>query len=508
MNKRGKVILIGGGPGDPDLLTIKGKRCIKKADVIVYDYLVNERLLNYAREDAEVIYVGKKGGEHTLPQEKINDLIVDKAKEGKIVARLKGGDPFVFGRGGEEAEILADHGVDFEIVPGVTAAIAVPAYAGIPLTHRDFTSTVTFITGHEDPSKERSSIAWDKISTGAGSLIFLMGVKNLHNIVENLINNGRGPETPVAIVRWGTTKYQETVVGRLNNIIDLAKEKKILPPAIIIIGDVVRLREKLNWFEDRPLLGKKIIVTRAQAQASDFSTLLEGYGAIPIEFPTIETIPPESWDGFDNAIEGLDGYDWIIFTSVNGVRSFLKRLPLKNKDIRDLKGIRICTIGPKTAKEIERLGIGIDFVPPEYRAETIVEGLKERGIKGKRALLPRAAEARDLLPIELREMGVELEVVEAYRTVKPLEKTNEIRRALKEGEIDVITFTSSSTVSNFVEMFGKEDFPKLINGVVIASIGPVTAKRGEEFGLISDIIPKEYTIEALAEAINEYFIRR
>ncbi len=506
MGKRGKVILIGGGPGDPDLLTIKGKKCIEKADVIVYDYLVSERLLKYAREDALVIYVGKKGGEHTLPQDKINDLIVDKAKEGKVVARLKGGDPFIFGRGGEEAEILAEHGISFEIVPGVTAAISVPAYAGIPLTHRDFTSTVAFITGHEDPTKKRSSIAWDKISTGVGTLVFLMGIKNLHNIVENLVKNGRAPDTPVAIVRWGTTSNQETVVGSLSNIIDLVKERKIAPPAIIIVGDVISLREKLNWFEAKPLLGKKIIVTRARAQASGFATLLEGYGAIPIQFPTIETIPPKSWDGLDSAIEGLEGYDWIIFTSVNGVRSFLERLRVKDKDIRDLKGIRICTIGPKTAYEIERLGLSVDFVPSEYRAEAVVEGLKKRGIKGKRVLLPRAADARDVLPNELKEMGVELEVVEAYRTVKPSEKANEVRRDLKGGEIDVITFTSSSTVNNFVGMFDKEDLPKLINGVVIASIGPVTAKTAEELGLRSDIIPKDYTIEALAEAINEYFI--
>jgi len=506
LGKRGKVILIGGGPGDPDLLTIRGKECIEKADVIVYDYLVSEKLLKYAREDALVIYVGKKGGEHTLPQDKINDLIADKAKEGKVVARLKGGDPFIFGRGGEEAEILADHGIPFEIIPGVTAAISVPAYAGIPLTHRDFTSTVAFITGHEDPAKRRSNIAWDKISTGAGTLVFLMGIKNLHNIVENLINNGRPPETPVAIVRWGTTNNQETVVGRLSNIIDLAKERKVAPPAIIIIGDVVMLREKLNWFENRPLLGKKIIVTRARAQASDFSTLLEGYGAIPIQFPTIETIPPESWDGLDSAIEGLAGYDWIIFTSVNGVRSFLERLRVKGKDVRDLKGVRICTIGPKTAAEIERLGIGIDFVPPEYRAEAVVEGLKEMGIKGKRALLPRAADARNVLPDELKEMGVELEVVEVYRTVSPSEKTNVIRRLMKDGEIDVITFTSSSTVNNFVGMFDKKDIPKLINGVVIASIGPVTAKTADDLGLKSVIVPKDYTMEALAEAINEYFI--
>lgn len=290
--KKGKVYLIGAGPGDPGLITVKGLACLEKADVVVYDYLANEKLLSHVKEGAERVYVGKKGGDHTLPQDQINRLIVEKASEGKAVARLKGGDPFIFGRGGEEAEELVSAGIPFEIVPGVTSAIAAPAYAGIPLTHRDFTSTVAFITGHEDPTKEESKIAWNKISTGAGTLVFLMGVGNLRNIAEGLIRNGRNPETPVALIRWGTLPEQETILGKLSNIADIAQSRKLKPPVIILVGEVVTLREKLNWFEALPLFGKKILVTRAREQASELSEGLGELGAMAIEFPTIGILPP------------------------------------------------------------------------------------------------------------------------------------------------------------------------------------------------------------------------
>lgn len=506
--KEGKIYLIGAGPGDPGLITLKGMECIKKADVVIYDYLANPKLLEYAKEDAELIYVGKKGGDHTCSQSGINDVIIQKAKEGKIVARLKGGDPFIFGRGGEEAEELAKERVSFEIVPGVTSAISVPAYAGIPLTHRNFTSDVAFITGHEDQKKDKSGIAWDKVSIGTGTLVFLMGVRNLSRIVKNLIENGRDSKTPVALIRWGTFGKQDTLIGNLETIAGLAKKKNFTPPAITVVGEVVKLRDKLNWFETKPLFGRRIIVTRARSQASEFSNLLREYGAEPLEFPTIEVTPPESFDALDKAIDNLEEYDWLILTSVNGVRFFLERLKLRSRDIRDLKGIRICTIGPRTAEEIEKLGIKIDFVPEEYRAESIVEGLKRRGIKGKNILLPRAEEAREVLPEEIRNSSGRVDVVTAYKSVKPQRGRETVHGFLKEGEIDVITFTSSSTVRNFVSMFDRDELPALIKGVTIASIGPITLETANDLGIETDIMPEKYTIPALTEAIVSYFLKK
>lgn len=502
---KGKVYIIGAGPGDPGLITVKAIERIKEADVVVYDYLANKKFLEYAKKGAEISYVGKIGGAHTLPQEGINELLVKKAKEGKVVARLKGGDPFIFGRGGEEAEALAESDISFEVVPGVTSAIAAPAYAGIPLTHRDFTSTVAFITGHEDPTKDESDIAWDKISTGVGTLVFLMGVKNLTQNIQKLIENGRDPKTPVALIRWGTTPEQETLIGRLDDIVERAKERALKPPVVMVVGDVVSLKDKLNWFEGRPLSGKRVIVTRAREQASEFSDLLEGSGAEVIEFPTIEIAPPRSWRELDNAIKRVSRYDWIIFTSVNGVRYLVERLRRLGKDIRELKGVKVCAIGPRTAEAIESLGINVDLTPKEYRGEAIIEGLGRRRIKGKRFLIPRALKAREILPEEIKRLGGKVDVVTAYRTVKPGEKTEAIRQLLKEGKIDVVTFTSSSTVTNFVGMFEKGEIPCLLNGIVVACIGPITRDTASRFGIKTSIMPEKYTIPALTEAIVEYF---
>lgn len=501
--KKGKVYLIGAGPGDPGLITLKGIDCIKESDVIVYDYLTNEKFLTYAKPGATAIYVGKKGGEHTLPQEQINELLITKAKEDKIVARLKGGDPFVFGRGGEEAEALVSAGISFEVVPGVSSGIAVPAYAGIPLSHRDYTSTVAFITGRRDPTKIETSIAWDKLATGAGTLVFMMGVRTLPEIVENLIKYGRDPKTPVAVIRWGTRVDQETLVGTLDGIVHLAKERDLLPPALTIVGDVVRLRDKLNWFEKKPLFGKRIMITRAREQAKEFAQLLESCGAEVIQFPTIEVVPPRSWKEADNAIKKLSGFDWLIFTSVNGVRFFTERLRKNKKDLRALEGIRICAIGPRTAEEIERLGISPDFVPAEYRAEAILRGLKR--VKGARVLIPRAKVAREILPEELIKKGAKVKVVPVYRNVKPKADLQKVMALLSEGKISTITFTSSSTVKNFVELLEGENYLKVLDRVRIACIGPVTAKTAEELGIKTHIMPKKYTIPALTEAIVEYW---
>jgi uroporphyrinogen III methyltransferase / synthase len=504
----GKVYLVGAGPGDPGLLTLKGKDCLAKADVVVYDNLANRAFLKFAGPEAELVYVGKQGGDHTLGQEEINALIIQRAQTGCMVVRLKGGDPFIFGRGGEEAQELVKAGISFEVVPGITSAIAVPGYAGIPLTHRDFTSTVAFITGHEDPRKEQSSIAWDKIATGAGTLVFLMGVGNLPRIADRLMRHGRPPETPVAVIRNGTTAEQESIVSDLRHIAQVSRERNLKPPAVILVGEVVGLRKELNWFEERPLFGRRIVVTRAREQASSFLEGLTRLGAEGIEFPTIEIAPPESWQPLDQAIQSIATYDWMLFTSVNGVRHFLARLEKQGKDVRDLKGVKIGAIGPKTAEEWKRMGITPDLVPEEYRAEALADLFTDGAAQGLRILLPRAAAAREVLPEELTRRGARVDVVPAYRTIKPPQKQNQVENLLDEGKIDMITFTSSSTVTYFLEMFHGKDpatLKKWISGTSIACIGPVTADTAREKGLNVNLVPEKYTIEALTGAIVEYF---
>ena len=502
--QRGRVYLIGAGPGDPALVTLKAVECLRRAEVIVYDYLASEKLLEFAPQEAERIYVGKQAGHHAMSQEQINALLVEKGRS-SVVVRLKGGDPFIFGRGGEEALALRQGGIDFEVVPGVTSAIAVPAYAGIPLTHRGLSASVAFVTGHEMPGKETSDIHWDRLATGVGTLVFLMGVKNLELISSQLIAHGRPAETPVAIIRWGTTAEQQTGTGTLGNIAQVAEEIGIKPPAIIVVGDVVGLRQDLNWFEERPLFGKTVIVTRAREQASDFRALLEGKGARCVEFPTIEVVPPTSWAPLDNALENLTQYNWVIFTSVNGVRFFFQRLKEQDKDVRSLYGIRIGAIGPKTAARLRELGLRLDLVPSEYRAEAVIDSLGEKEVKGKRFLLPRAAKAREILPEKIEEMGGHADVVPIYETVRPNVRSEEVRNLLQEGLISCITFTSSSTVQNFAAMFPADDLSTLAEKAVIACIGPITAETAHEHGLEVKIMPAEYTIEALATKIVEYF---
>ncbi len=504
---KGKVYLVGAGPGDPGLLTIRARECIKEAGVVVYDNLANKAFLDYAREGAELIYVGKRGGSHTMNQEDINRLLCEKAGEGLKVVRLKGGDPFIFGRGGEEAQELVRAGIPFEVIPGVTSAIAVPAYGGIPLTHRDYTATVAFITGHEDPAKEESNIDYEKLATGAGTLVFLMGMGNLGEIARMLIRHGRRPDTPVAVIHRGTTPLQRSVVGKLRDIADIAEKEGIGPPGIIVVGEIVNLRSELNWFEKRPLFGKRIVVTRAREQASDFLKGLTGLGADCIEFPTIEVVPPSSWDGLDRAIRSLDSYQWVLFTSVNGVRYFFKRMEINGKDSRDLKGVKVGAIGPRTAEAIQERGIRPDLVPNEYRAEALIEAFKQEGAGDLKILLPRAAEAREILPGELKGMGARVDVVEAYRTVMPEAGAENVRTMLEKGEIDMVTFTSSSTVRNFMAMFkGKDDqVRRWMERVAVACIGPVTARTAEEKGLRVALAPKEYTIDSLISAIVDYY---
>ncbi len=501
----GKVYLVGAGPGDPELITLKGLECIKNADVIIYDYLASPSLLKHAREHAEIIYVGKKGGDHTLSQDRINALIAEKAQKGFTVTRLKGGDPFIFGRGGEEAEVLIDARIPFEIIPGVTSAIAAPAYAGIPLTHRKFTSTIAFVTGHEDPSKAESNIDWAALAKGIGTLVFLMGVKNLPHITDRLMHHGMSPDTPVALVRWGTTPKQTTVSGKLDTIVERTKAAGLKPPAIIVVGHVVKLREKMRWFETRPLMGQCIVVTRAREQASDLVKRLSDLGAECLECPTIKVSPPQDVKPLDRAMENLSSYDWLIFTSVNGVNFFFERLFQKNKDVRALKDIHTAVIGPATEKRLFDFGLKSDIVPESYRAESVVKAFAGKDVTGRKILLPRAKEARPVLPLELKKMGAIVDEVTAYCTHAVKDNTDVLSARLKERSIDMITFTSSSTVKNFRALFPNEDLKDLMRGVTIASIGPVTADTARDLGFDVHIIAESYTIPGLCQAILTHF---
>ena len=502
---KGKVYLIGAGPGDPGLITVKGLECIEKADVIIYDYLASPMFLQHAKKNAEIIYVGKKGGDHTLSQDKISALIVEKANTGLTVARLKGGDPFIFGRGAEEVEELIKAGISFEIVPGVTSAIAAPAYAGIPLTHRSFTSTVAFVTGHEDPTKEESSINWAALAKGMGTIVFLMGVKNLPNITSQLIGHGMDNDTPVALVQWGTTSRQFTITGTLDNIVERVKSAGLKSPAIIIVGQVIKLRETMQWFENRPLMGKRIVVTRAREQASELVKVLSDLGAECLECPTIKVVPPDDWKPLDTAIENLFSYDWLVFTSVNGVNFFFERLFKQNRDVRALSNLRTASIGPATAKRMFDFGLKSDIVPKSYMAESVIEAFAQEDIKGKRVLLPRAKEARPILPVELAKMGAEVNEVTAYRTEEVRDNVDILMTGLEQGTVDLITFTSSSTVKNFHAIIPPAKFNDLMKGVTIAAIGPITADTAKELGIDIHIIAKSYTIPGLCDAIKEFY---
>jgi uroporphyrinogen III methyltransferase/synthase len=502
---KAKVYLVGAGPGDPGLITVKGKESIQTADVIIYDYLASPALLRYAPPNAEMIYVGKKGGDHTLSQDGINALIVEKSKAGLTVCRLKGGDPFIFGRGGEEAEVLVSKGIPYEVVPGVTSAVAAAAYAGIPLTHRKLTATLAFVTGHEDPHKVESSIDWESLARGIGTLVFFMGVKNLPDITQKLIANGKSPDTPVALIRWGTTPGQKTVTGNLDNISERVKEAGLKAPAIIVVGKVVDLRNTLKWFETRPLLGKRIIVTRAREQASDLVRQLSDLGAECLEYPTIKIVPAENLKPMDEVIKNLSAYDWIVFTSVNGVKFFFERLFEMGLDVRDLNHIRTAAIGPATAERLFEFGLKSDIIPKNYRAEAVVEAFRRENLDGKKILLPRAGEARPVLPVELRNMGADVHEVTAYLTEKVRDNADLLVGQLEEKTIDMITFTSSSTVNNFKSLLPPDKFTQLIDGAKIASIGPITTDTASELGFKVDVTAESYTIPGLCEAILKYY---
>ena len=494
------VYLTGAGPGDAKLITVKGIELIKQADCVIYDYLVNPDLLKFSRRDCKLIYVGKKSGAHTFSQDKINQLLVKQARLHNIVVRLKGGDPFIFGRGAEEALYLKKHKINFEIVPGVTSAIAVATYAGIPLTARSQNSTVGFITGNEDPEKKDSNINWKALVQGLGTLVFLMGIGNLEKIVQKLIESGKPLNTPVAIIRWGTTTRQRTTTGILKNIVQLAKKNKIAPPAIIVVGEVVKLRKDLNWFEKRPLLGKRIVVTRIREQASALSEKLIALGAEVIEIPVIKIVSLKADKQLGEAFLHQE-YDWIFFTSQNGVTEFVEFLQRSGKDSRIFGNTQVCAIGSETAKSLTAIGIKPDYVPAQFCAEAIVKHFEEIGLNTGSALILRAKEARDVLPDGLKRLGFQVKVIDLYDTLTEKESVPKLRECLKQG-VDLVTFASSSSVKSFMKLLGK-DYCRLLKGVGIISIGPVTSATIREYSLKVNKEAKVYMIDGLVEAIKK-----
>jgi uroporphyrinogen III methyltransferase/synthase len=495
MPKIGKCLLAGAGPGDIGLVTLRTKEAIEQADVVIYDYLCNPEILNWARPNAEIVYAGKQAAAHTLSQSEINDLIVRRAKEGKLVVRLKGGDPFVFGRGAEEAEVLAEAGIPFEIVPGITSAIAVPSYAGIPVTHRDVTSSFTVFTGHEDPTKEESAIDYAALVQGRGTLVMLMGAARLSKVVAELRAHGASPTMPVALIRWGTTGRQETVIGKLENIEEVALD--IEPPVVAVFGDVVSYRQRLKWFEDRPLFGRRIVVTRTRQQAGALSAQLRSLGAEVTELPTIKIVPPENLMEFGELVRDSFQYDWVVFTSPNGVTAFFELFFKLYDDARALGNARTAAIGPGTAKRVKDFHLAVDLQPEEAVAERLVEAFqRHESVENLKFLLVRAANARDVLPKRLTQMGAIVDEAIAYRTVPETDDITGARKRFIDEGADLITFSSSSTVENFLAM--KLPWPK---GIKTASIGPITSGTMKEAGLQVDVEATQHDIDGLVDAI-------
>jgi len=500
---KGKVYLIGAGPGDPGLITLKAVNCLAKADVVVYDHLVSSLILDYAPAGAEKIYAGKTGGVHFAEQDEINGVLIRKATLGKTVVRLKGGDPFVLGRGGEEAEALRKNNIRFEIVPGVTSAVAVPAYAGIPVTHRGLASSLAIITGHEDPSKKSSSINWAKLATATDTLVILMGMQNLTQITALLIKHGRRASTPVAVIRDGTLPSQVCITGTLRDIAGRASKAGLKAPVVIVIGDVVKLRESLRWFDSLPLFGKRILVTRAARQAGSFEKLLTEHGALPVRFSSIAIKPLGANKKLDDALSHLDKYDWIAFTSVNGVEAFFSCMRDSGLDSRCLSGLKIGAIGPMTGQALQKMGIAADYMPAEFTGRGFVAGLKKQQAGRQRFLLPRADIADDEIVQGLKKLGAGVDEIAVYSTTRPRSNKARLKELLFKDNIDIMTFTSSSTVTNLLHSLSKAEISQI--RPEIACIGPKTARTAAEAGLKVAIIAREQTMPGLLAAMEDYF---
>ena len=498
----GKVYLVGAGPGDVGLLTLRGAELLGQADVVVYDALVNQDLLRLAPKDAEIIYGGKRSKDHAIPQDDLNKLLIAKAREGKTVVRLKGGDPYVFGRGGEEAEELADAKIPFEVVPGISSTVAGPNYAGIPITHRDHCSSYTVITGHEDPTKEESGIDWAQVAKSPGTKVILMGVERIRRIAEALMANGMAATTPVAMVRWGTTGRQQSIEGSLATIAEVVEKAQFAAPAVTVIGDVVRLRGKLNWYENRPLFGRRIVVTRTREQASQLSRQLRDLSAEVLEIPTIKIAPPDRPADLADALLELNSYDWIVFTSPNGVTMFFEYFFKAFEDMRDIGGVRIAAVGPATAARLKELHLKVDLMPDEYvTAKIALAFTKYESIENLKILLMRAEVANPELPQALEALGAIVDDVACYKTVPETEDINGAAAKLLESGADWITFTSSSTVENFHARFDLPALLKKFPQIKLASIGPETTKALVALGLTPTVEGKPHTIEGLVKAL-------
>jgi uroporphyrinogen III methyltransferase/synthase len=503
MQSKGTVYLVGAGPGDAGLLTLRGAELLGRADVVVYDALVNPDLLRLAPKLAEIVYAGKRAKEHAIPQNELNHLLIRKAREGKCVVRLKGGDPYIFGRGGEEAEELAASGIPFEVVPGISSIVAGPNYAGIPLTHREHCSSFTVITGHEDPTKDETALDYDQLAKTPGTKVILMGVERIRQIADSLMERGMDRATPVGMVRWGTTGQQESIEATLGNIADVVAEKKFSAPAVTVIGDVVKLRGKLNWFENRALFGHRIVVTRTREQASELSARLKDLGAEVLEVPTIKIVPPDEKQPLLEAMEGLGEYDWIIFTSPNGVVAFFEYFFKAFEDVRALGNLRIAAVGPATAAKLKELHLRVDVMPEEYLTKKVAKAIRDfESIENLRFLLARAQVANRELSKELEDLGGIVDDVAVYKTVPETEDRTGVAAKLLESGADWITFTSSSTVENFHARF---DLPGLIARfpqIRLASIGPETSKAIRALGSNPAVEAKPHNIEGLVEALR------
>ncbi|MCC6273709.1 MAG: uroporphyrinogen-III C-methyltransferase [Deltaproteobacteria bacterium] len=507
----GTVYLVGAGPGDPGLLTLKAQACLERADLVFFDQLVNPEILSHCPR-AKRFDVGKRGHRGHFPQDKIAQLLVQAARRHHVVVRLKGGDPFVFGRGGEEAEALRRAGVPFEIVPGVTSAVAVPAYAGIPVTHRGFGSSVAFVTGHEDPEKpgrrvRTPAIDWEALAR-IPTLVLLMGVKTLEDNFARLVRAGKSPATPAAIVEWGTYPRQRSRVGDLRSLPMLAKRAGIRPPAVTVVGEVVRLKPDLDWYEAKPLFGRRILVTRAGDQASELSRRLREAGAQPLELSALEIRPPRSWAALDRALAGIEGYDWLIFTSVHAVEAFLLRLKKFRKGPRALSFLKIAAVGPVTARRLEEAGFSVARLGESFTSEALGRALRARELKGKRILFPRAEVAREAFVSDLRKKGASVEVVFAYRTGLPRLSRRKILTALGAAPVDLLTFASGATAENLARLLRQAGLWERFRKVPAAAIGPVTRAAARRAGFRVVAMPRTHTIEALVEAIASYFSKK
>lgn len=499
----GKVYLVGAGPGDARLLTLRAAELIRDADLIALDALVSKDIAARIPKTAEVVYVGKRASAHALPQDQINRLLISEAKKGKRVVRLKGGDPFVFGRGGEEAEEIIAAGVGVEIVPGISSSIAGPAYAGIPVTHRSFATSLTLVTGHE--ADESTGIRWPALAQLDGTIVFMMGFANLPVIAQKLTEHGMSADRPVAVISNGTRPEQRTVTGTLRNIEARVAEAKLPTPALIVVGEVVRLHEVINWFESKPLFGKRVVVTRAREQASQLVDLFTESGASVLQFPTIEIAPPSSWTSLDAMIDG--NYQLLVFSSIHGVRSFFERLQAKNRDARSLHGVRIAAVGDTTAAELRAHGVIPDLVPDRFQSIALLP-LLDADQRGIRTGVVRAEEGSDELIAELRRRGGEVDLGVAYRNVAVENDLAALREMIANEAVDVVTFTSGSTVDNFFAPLTAEERSRVFAQAAVASIGPVTSEAVRKYGRGPDIEAKQASVQSLHDAVVEAMQRQ